>query len=77
MRHLAPYVPIRLLSARRLQSVARVSDFGLTPLRVACACRALLHGSKRSVVLIHDYDRQIYHVIEKVADVVKKVGLIT
>ena len=38
--------------------------------RIACACASLLHArkySKNATILIHDYERTIYHVIEEVA----------
>ena len=40
--------------------------------RVACALQALLHGHKSSLVLMHDFNRQEYHVILDVADMLHK-----
>ena len=42
--------------------------------RVACACAALLHASDESFVMIHDFDREYYHVILEVSDKIKQVG---
>ena len=39
--------------------------------RVACACRALLHGRADSLVLVHDFERPEYHILLTLAD---KVG---
>ena len=42
--------------------------------RVACACRALLHGRADSLVLVHDFERPAYHVLLDVADQLERVG---
>jgi len=42
--------------------------------RVACACRALLHGLPSSFLLIHDFERIQYHAILEVADQIGQVG---
>ena len=42
--------------------------------RVACACRALLHGHAESLVLVHDFERQHYHVLFDIALKVHQVG---
>ena len=38
--------------------------------RVACACRALLHGRVNSLVLVHDFGRDEYQVLLTLADIV-------
>ena len=39
--------------------------------RVACACRALLHGRADSLVLVHDFERPEYHILLTLADKVE------
>ena len=40
--------------------------------RVACACQALLHGRADSLVLVHDFGRDVYHVLLTLADRVEQ-----
>ncbi len=42
--------------------------------RVACACRALLHGRDDSLIMIHDFQRDYYQDILHVAEKVQQVG---
>lgn len=42
--------------------------------RIACACKALIHGRDDSFVFIHDFKRDHYQEILKAADIVEQVG---
>lgn len=42
--------------------------------RVACACQALLHGHKNSIILVHDFKRNYYHVLLNVTDKFNEIG---
>eukprot|EP00941_MAST-03F_sp_MAST-3F-sp1_P000121 g121.t1 len=42
--------------------------------RVACAARALLHGTAKSIIIIHDFSRKYYHVILDYAEIILMVG---
>lgn len=44
--------------------------------RMACALRALMHGTNTSLVLMHDFQRQYYHPILNMADRIRQVGLL-
>ncbi len=44
--------------------------------RVACVYRAFLHGKPNSLVLVHDYDRREYHVLEDVSDIISRMETI-
>ena len=44
--------------------------------RVACALQALLHAHDNSLVLMHDFDREDYHVILTVAELIHKERLL-
>ena len=42
--------------------------------RVACACKALLHGHSSSHILLHDAWRRSYAVLETVAEEIHRIG---